>query len=392
MNLDVASMRGEQSNSSIIFGDQLILKLFRRMEPGINPDLEIGNFLTERVGFAHTPPVAGTLEFKIKQGSSAAIGILQKFVPNEGDAWRHTLDALSQYFSRAVTHPADELKDLRQAMSFVDRLRHTVISPIAGDFIGPYLENVKLLGQRTAELHVALASQTDDPNFAPEPFSVLYQRSLYQSMRNHSGHTYQLLKKNLKSLRGAPLEDALKVLDLQNDVLTRFRTLLSRKIAAYRTRIHGDFHLGQVLYTGKDYVIIDFEGEPARPLSERRIKRTPIRDVAGMLRSFHYAAYTSLFGHLGSAMVRPEDLVAMEPWARLWNVWISATFLNSYLQHAQHGGFLPSNREELDILLNVYLLEKALYELGYELNNRPDWVRIPLAGILQLMQPPEKAA
>jgi maltose alpha-D-glucosyltransferase/alpha-amylase len=210
-------------------------------------------------------------------------------------------------------------------------------------------------------------------------------------MRNHSGQIFQLLKGNLSALRGTILDDALKVLDLKNDVLNRFRALLLRKISAQRTRIHGDYHLGQVLYTGKDYVIIDFEGEPARPLTERRIKRSPIRDVAGMLRSFHYAAYTSLFGHLGSAVVRPEDLAALEPWARSWNIWISATFLNSYLQHASTGGFLPANRDDFDIVLNTYLLEKALYELGYELNNRPDWVRVPITGILQLLQSAEVA-
>src|SRR5262249_3989150 len=152
---------------------------------------------------------------------------------------------------------------------------------------------------------------------------------------------------------------AFKVLDRQNEISNQFRALLSKKVTAKRTRIHGDFHLGQVLYTGKDYVIIDFEGEPARPLTERRIKRSPMRDVAGMLRSFHYAAYTSLFGHRGSAVVRPEDLAAMEPWARTWNVWICSTYLKSYLQHAQPGGFLPVNQDELDILLNVYLFEKA---------------------------------
>jgi maltose alpha-D-glucosyltransferase/alpha-amylase len=391
-NLEVSSLRAEQSNSSIVFGDELILKLFRRTEPGINPDIEIGYFLTERVGFPHAPSVAGTIEYRTKKGETAAVGILQKYVPNEGDAWQHTLDALSQYFDRAVTRQADELKDLLKPIAFVDRLQHTEIPPLGSELIGPYFENVKLLGQRTAELHVVLASNMDDADFVPEPFSVLYQRSLYQSMRNHSGQMFQLLKSNLKSLRGVVLDEALKVLDQQNEVLDRFQSLLSRKITAKRTRIHGDFHLGQVLYTGKDYVIIDFEGEPTRPLTERRIKRSPIRDVAGMLRSFHYAAYTSLFGHLGSAMVRPEDLTAMEPWARLWNVWISSTFLNSYLQHAGPGGFLPTNRDELNILLNVYLFEKALYELGYELNNRPDWVRIPLTGILQLLQAPEAAA
>jgi len=391
-NLDVVSMRGEQSNTSIVFGDQWILKLFRKTEVGTNPDLELGYFLTERVGFPHTPPVAGTIEYKTKKGESAAIGILQKYVPNEGDAWRHTLDALSQYFARAVTRPADDLKEIPQSMPFVERLQNTTIPPVAGELIGPYFENIKMLGQRTAELHVALASNTEDQDFTPEPFSVLYQRSLYQSMRNHSGKMFQLLKNNIRTLRGATLDDAIRVLDRQNEVLACFRTLLSRKIMAYRTRIHGDFHLGQVLYTGKDYVIIDFEGEPARPLTERRIKRTPIRDVAGMLRSFHYAAYTSLFGHLGSAMVRPEDLVALEPWAHNWNVWICSMYLSSYVEHAHRGGFLPANRDELNILLNVYLLEKALYELGYELNNRPDWLRIPLTGILQLLQSPEAAA
>jgi maltose alpha-D-glucosyltransferase / alpha-amylase len=390
-NLEVSSMRSDQSNSSVVFGDKFILKLFRRTESGINPDVELGAFLTERVGFPHSPPVAGTVEYRSKKGDTAAVGILQKFVPNEGDAWRHTLDALSQYFARAVTRPADELKDLEWRVPFVERLEHTTVPALAGELVGPYVENIKLLGQRTAELHVALASNTEDPDFAPEPFSVLYQRSLYQSMRNHSGQMFQLLRKNLMSLRGPVLDQALKVLDQQSEVLNRFRTLLSRKMTAYRTRIHGDFHLGQVLYTGKDYVIIDFEGEPARPLTERRIKRSPIRDVAGMLRSFHYAAYTSLFGHVGSAMVRPEDLAAMEPWARIWNVWISSTFLNSYLQHTQSGGFLPSDREEINILLNVYLFEKALYELGYELNNRPDWVHIPLVGIRQLLQSPEAA-
>ena len=162
--------------------------------------------------------------------------------------------------------------------------------------------------------------------------------------------------------------------------------MLSRKIIAKRTRIHGDYHLGQVLYTGKDYVIIDFEGDPTRPLTERRIKRSPIRDVAGMLRSFHYAAYTSLFGHLGSAMVRTADIAALEPWARLWSIWIGSTFLKSYLEYAMPGGFLPTTRDELKILLSIYLFEKVLYELGYELENRPDWVRIPLIGILQLLE------
>jgi maltose alpha-D-glucosyltransferase/alpha-amylase len=210
-------------------------------------------------------------------------------------------------------------------------------------------------------------------------------------MRNQTGQAFQLLRKGLKVLPPGPIiDEALKVLDLEKEVMARFRTLLSRKIPALRTRVHGDFHLGQVLYTGRDYVIIDFEGEPVRPLTERRIKRSPIRDVAGMLRSFHYAAYTSLFGHLGSANVRPEDLAGLEPWARRWNEWICTAYTESYLEIAATGSFLPPDREDVNLLCNIYLLEKALYELVYELNNRPDWVRIPLIGILQLMENPTK--
>jgi maltose alpha-D-glucosyltransferase/alpha-amylase len=247
------------------------------------------------------------------------------------------------------------------------------------------------LGQRTAELHVALASSTE-PEFVPEPFTLLYQRSLYQSMRNHAGQIFLRLRKRLNTLPGGLADDVLSVLDAQHVLIDRFRGVLSARISAQRTRIVGDFHLGQVLYTGKDYYIIDLEGERSRPLSERRLKRTPLRDVASMLRSFQYAAYTSLFGHLGSATVRPEDLATLEPWARVWTVWVSSAFLNSYIEHAERGGFLPPDPAHIRLLLETYLLERALYELGYELHYRPEWIRIPLIGIQQILQSQKAAA
>jgi maltose alpha-D-glucosyltransferase/alpha-amylase len=384
-HLEVTSMRAEQTNSSIVYGDRFILKLFRQLEDGINPDLEVGRFLSERVKFPWTPAVAGEIEYRSQDRRRFAVGILEDFVPNEGDAWQHSLDALSQYFDRAVTRQQDALRSALPRKPLVDLLCGEDTPLPVDDLIGPYYESVKILGRRTAEMHLALAS-SEGSDFVPEPFSVLYQRSVYQSMRNHAGQTNVLLRQRLKTLPSEIVDDALKLVDRHHDVLNLFKSVLSRKITAKRTRIHGDYHLGQVLYTGKDYVIIDFEGEPARPLTERRIKRSPVRDVAGMLRSFHYAAYTSLFGQLGSAMVRPEDLAVLEPWARLWIVWIGSAFLKTYLDHAMPGGFLPVSRDELKILLNIYLLEKALYELGYELNNRPDWVRIPLTGVIQLLE------
>jgi maltose alpha-D-glucosyltransferase/alpha-amylase len=168
---------------------------------------------------------------------------------------------------------------------------------------------------------------------------------------------------------------------MEERILKRFQGILDRRITAMRIRIHGDYHLGQVLYTGKEFVLIDFEGEPARSLASRRIKRSPLRDVAGMLRSFHYASYAPLVEEVGGS-VRTGDVKALEPWAVLWNRRVSASFLDGYLEAARAASFLPQAPEELSSMLAIFLLEKAIYELGYELNNRPAWIKLPLLGIL----------
>jgi maltose alpha-D-glucosyltransferase/alpha-amylase len=195
----------------------------------------------------------------------------------------------------------------------------------------------------------------------------------------------QLLNKRQKELPDVIKDDAKKILEKEEKIIEKFRSILKKKIGAKRIRSHGDYHLGQVLYTGKDFVIIDFEGEPARPLGERLFKRSPLRDIAGMLRSFHYAIYTVLYGQ-GPVVVRKEDLLLLEKWARFWHIWVSSTFLKGYLDSISPRSLLPSNEEQLKGLLDVNLLEKALYELGYELNNRPNWVSAPIRGILDLME------
>jgi maltose alpha-D-glucosyltransferase/alpha-amylase len=209
-------------------------------------------------------------------------------------------------------------------------------------------------------------------------------------MRRLATEAFATLNKQLSHVPEVALKKAEHLLGLEPTVDRRFRALLGRKLDALRIRCHGDYHLGQVLYTGKDFVIIDFEGEPARSLSERRLKRSPLRDVAGMLRSFHYATYNALFfdKSIGGGL-QPEEQQALEPWARFWYMWVAAVFLKSYLQAASDGSFLPQEPDELEALLDVYLLEKAFYELKYELNNRPDWVRIPLRGILELLDTAE---
>jgi maltose alpha-D-glucosyltransferase/alpha-amylase len=195
------------------------------------------------------------------------------------------------------------------------------------------------------------------------------------------------LGRTLKRLPQSLQLEAKQVLDQEGAILEFFQSVTRKKISAMRLRCHGDYHLGQVLWTGKDFVIMDFEGEPARPINERRIKRSPLRDVAGMLRSFHYAAYSGLFDFRERrGLVLEEELEAIDFWARFWHFWVSVTFLKTYMEVAINGKFLPESHEELRTLIDLYLLEKAIYEMGYELNNRPEWVRIPLRGILQLLE------
>jgi len=383
-DLEPVPLKAEQSNTSVRFGDRLILKLFRKLEPGINPDLEIGRFLTEQTDFRHSPRVAGALEIRDRRHEPMTLGILQEFVGNEGDAWSYTLDSLGRFFDRmqlawgqqdgAVLVPAEPLIDLAEREMSADDFER----------IGTYVPTVRLLGERTAELHIALASGKGK-DFEPEPFSELYQRSLYDSMRSLTKKNLRLLRQRLSALPAATLPAAEWVLAAEDRLLERFHRLTSRKLAAERIRTHGDYHLGQVLYTGRDFVILDFEGEPARSLSERRLKRSPMRDVAGMIRSFQYAAYVALVEEAAAGMAPPEALPALEGWALYWEQWVSATFLQAYLQRARGAGFLPPSPEEREILLDCYLLEKAIYELGYELNNRPDWVRTPLQGIRQIL-------
>jgi maltose alpha-D-glucosyltransferase/alpha-amylase len=366
-----------------VYGDLFVLKLYRRLEEGINPDLEVGRYLTEDCNFRNIAPVAGALEYRRRQQEPITLGILQVFLPALGDAWRYTQDAVGRYFTEVQARQAEDGAAPASQQSLLALLDESPPSHVAGS-IGPYLESARLLGQRTGELHVALARPADDPNFAPEPFTDFYRHGLYQSMLGEASQTFRLLRRRLKSLPPALQSDAQLVLEHERDVRQRFRAIRDRRITALRTRTHGDYHLGQVLYTGKDFIIIDFEGEPARPISVRRLKQSPLRDIAGMLRSFHYAVNSTLIEQ--TTDVRPEDLTALAPWTRLWYLWVGAAFLKAYFAVASQGAFLPQTQEELQVLLDAYLLEKALYELRYELNSRPDWVKVPLQGILYLLE------
>jgi len=383
--LEPRPLSAEQSNTSIRFGDRLVLKLFRRTEPGPNPDLEIGAFLTEVAGYRNTPPVLGGIEYRPRRGEAWSLGILQAFVPNEGDAWRFTLDAVARFFERAAAHgAAPERAEVPQG-----RLLDLAGAPPAAStraLVGPYLDAARLLGTRTAELHVALSSHPELPAFAPEPYTPAFQRDVVRTARTLVKEVFQLLRRRRRTLADDVRARADRVLAREGEITERMARIGARPFTALRTRAHGDYHLGQVLWTGQDFMIIDFEGEPARPLAARRAKVSPLRDVAGMLRSFHYAAFQGLATH-GSAPLPAEQARAAEAWARVWQLTVSGAYLGAYLQTARGAPFLPASREELEGLLDLFLAEKAIYELSYELNNRPAWVGLPLQGIADLLAP-----
>ncbi len=374
-------LRAEQSNTSLVYGESLFMKLYRRLDPGVNPDVEVSASLTRETAYTNFPPYNGSLEWHSKGEAPITIALLLGFVANENDAWTHMVHAAARFLDEAVPRVGDPLtgdipSDPWQGVA-------CQIPAALQDLIGPmYLHQASLLGRRTAELHLALASLTGTADVTPEPFSLLYQKSVYQSMRALTMRVFRQLRDSASTLPDDAQEPVSRVLALRDQILGRLRGMSQRKFAAMKIRIHGDYHLGQVLYTGDDFVIIDFEGEPARPLSERRLKRSALRDVAGMVRSFHYAAHTALRqDHMYGA-----DTERLRVLAEQWFRCMSASFLDAYVTTVGTPDFLPADGADRKTLFDIFLLEKAIYEMGYEINNRPDWLAIPATGVLALME------
>ena len=381
--LEPAVMKAEQSNTSVAYGDRLIMKVYRRVENGVNPDLEIGRILTT-MNFPHAPPVAGSIEYIRANGETITTAILQGFVHNQGDAWKYTLEAFDRYLERCRAQPTGREDELTLNEPLLEMV-HKEIPTFAHALIGPYLESGVRIGQRTAELHIALANVQNNPDFTPEPFSSEYRRSRYESMCRLASQTSSLLKGRLNDLPSDTEQEARLVVNSEPQILDRFRDFFELETSALRIRCHGDYHLGQVLYTGQDFVISDFEGEPARPLSERRMKHIPIMDVAGMLRSFYYAPYAAL-SRQQSTLLAEGDGGRLDPWVRFWSGWVSVVFLKAYLAIAGRASFWPGSQEEFQVLFDAHLLEKAVYEIRYELNNRPGWVKIPIRAVLEILE------
>jgi maltose alpha-D-glucosyltransferase / alpha-amylase len=373
----------EQSNTLLFYGSRLVLKLFRRQSAGPNPDCEVARYLTEKAHFDGTPPYAGALEYVPAQGEPAALAILEGFVANQGDGWTLTLEELARYYENCATvaFPADAAAAYGDVMDLLEQDP----SPLARDHVGISLDSAARLGRRTAELHLALASPTEDPAFMPETLIAGDVQRLLAGQRKDASGVLDLLKDRIAGLPDDVIDLAGLVLGRRRQILDSFRLPVADAAAegalGQRIRIHGDYRLGKVLQVKTDYIVVDFEGEPARPIAGRRAKQSPLKDVAGMLRSLGYAAYAGLIAYTAR---RPEDWESLEPWARLWERSTGAEFLRAYRAAAQGARFLPPADANFRKLLAIHLLDKALNEVAYELNNRPAWVRIPLIGILSL--------
>jgi maltose alpha-D-glucosyltransferase / alpha-amylase len=373
--LEPAVSKADQGNTTIFFGDRFALKFLRKLEEGPHPELEIGTMLTQ-AGFPYVAPLAGSITYRGAAGESMAVALLHGFVRNSTDAWHYTTDHLGIFYEHALARQPGGPPEQPAA------------ADLARDLIGSYLESVRLLGTRTGELHVALASRIEDPVFAPEPITDFYRSGLYHGMLARLGRTMEVLRVRVDRLPESVQADARAALGKQPAVRERLRYLRDHRIAGVRTRIHGDYHLGQVLYTGKDFVIIDFEGDPARPLSERRIKRSPLQDVAGMLDSFYHASHAVLFGEAPGVIPKPESLSALEAWAKFWSRSVGRAYLDAYLEVKGVAALLPPNREQIHALLRIYLMDLAMRKLSFELAHAPERIRVPSQAIVELVEAP----
>lgn len=349
----------EQSNSSINFDDRLFLKIFRSLENGINPDVELSKFLSAEKHFDAMPTYLGTLTYRQEKDKLASLGLLQEYKPNTGNVWGFALDRIQKYYEAIATDGDEEtINDTSWRM----------------------LEVATQLGEKTAEMHLALN------DYESESFTIFYQKSLYQSIRGQIKRAMKLLAK-VKGRYEEPVREKMdEVIGLEKLLIDNLQFLLEEKIQAKKIRIHGDYHLGQVLYAGKELYIIDFEGEPAVPITERRLKRSPIQDIAGMVRSFHYASVMGLQNFLERYPAEDRDFFAKHGIA--WYQKISSEFLERYtraIHEKREEALIPDHPIHLDALFRAFMIHKVCYEIGYEIQNRPDWVYIPLTGILDLV-------
>lgn len=370
----------EQSNTSIIYNDTLVLKIFRRIYINMNPDYEISRFLTERMHFENSPTYTGSISVIFTEGN-ITLGLMQEMVPNQGDAWKFMLEEVDRIFEN-LSYRKIKIDKLPEVELF-SRLRLNDIPHEIIDWAGlKIFLRIRTLATRTAEMHIALGSDIHETAFTPITYNSDYSVWLKNRLTYQFQNRLNILENNLHKLDGLALELANQFLDQKKNIRKVFLDFDWTKMKSERIRIHGDYHLGQVLVNGEDFFILDFEGEPESTIRDRKVKQPPLKDVAGIFRSFHYAIYATIFNNKDKYNYEQSELFMA---GELLYKYFVGIFLQTYTEVAQAGNLNIGYKNEIDFLLKYCLLEKAVYELGYELNSRPRWSVIPLTGIASIM-------
>ncbi len=373
----------EQNNTTVIYRERLLFKMYRRLQDGVHPEPEILRLLTTNKGFRKAPSYVGGIQYRSAAGKTYDLGVLQSCVSCHGDAWRNTLASLSRFVELILSHKNDMPKLPDRLPTLLEVVEYGIPVQFHDLVRGLHLEMALLLGRRTAELHRALVGSSTESSWHAEEFSTLYQRSIFQSMRGLLTRNLQLLAAHLDLIPDLGQRDnAQQILAGEGELVACLRKITGRRLSAMKCRIHGDLHLGQALFTGKDFVFIDFEGQPSQSLSERRLKRSPLRDVAGMIHSFHFAAMTALVQH-GS--LHGEDLPLIESWLEAWYLYVGGSYLKGYLHAMKNSPLIPNDRTELAIMLRCFLIHKAAAELGSQLGHRPIIYDLALRGLTRLL-------
>ncbi|MEM9837081.1 MAG: phosphotransferase [Bacteroidota bacterium] len=386
----------DTSNTAIIYGDAYFFKLFRKLDPGLNPDLELIRYLSEETPFDNSPAYGGSMTVgKVDDPTSINLGLMIEKVDNHGDAWELFQELTEGYYNRVMAHlnklgsvvenkgenGSPGRTEHRMIPSFQPVASHADLpTPVASLIDANTYHRAALLGQRTAEMHLALAgAPAERTALATEPLTQEYRQEIFQAGKKMLDRQFTELSDKIAGLAEDQQAEAKAVLEARDQIEARLAAIKDQVITADICRVHGDYHLGQVLYTDTDYYIIDFEGEPLLSIPERRRKRPPFKDVAGMIRSFHYAAQGQL---LLNSKYTKEEREALAPWGDLWFRHMRHAFLSAYLETAGDAPFVPIMASEREDLLDFFVMEKAIYEVAYELNSRPDWLAIPLRGLL----------
>ena len=385
-NLTSALCKADQNGTSVQFGERFVLKMFRRIESGKHPEVEIGRVFAGSASVMHLARLGGWLEYRDRNGEVSVAGVLHQYLEHEASAWQFTLDNVNSFFEAALVAEANHIVATPPHQS-IAALSHETTPDEVQTQMGSYLSLIEQLGRRTAELHLAL-SQTDDPDFAPEPFNEFYKLGLYHSLVGKKNRVLQQLTGAMNTFPSETQTDCEALLDAGREMTSKLQLLRDLGAGGKRIRIHGDFNLRQALFTGKDFYLIDFEGEVDRPLGERRIKRSPLRDVAGLLQSLYSASHGFLQGQPSGTMHR--DQATLIPIAATWYRWSAAEFLRGYLNVSGIGELLPVAQNDLESLLDVLMLEQALRDIALDVMNRSDHVRVSVRAALHVLGSEEK--